>query len=115
MSFPSLLERNNSWSKDHLGFKYVYGSRFLGQSKNKVCVFKMLINLPSSGVNLVKRMYVGGGMENSWITFEHVKRLKDWTTFACHVYNNKYCKVLTIACCDMQSEDGIAQTLFGKT
>jgi hypothetical protein len=51
-------------------------------------------------------------MENSWIMFDHVKCLKDWTTLACHVYNSKYCKVLTIACCDMQSEDGVAQTLF---
>ena len=26
-------------------------------------------------------------MENSWIMFDHVKRLKDWTTLACHVYD----------------------------
>ena len=25
---------------------------------------------------------------------------------ACNVYDNKYCKVLIIACCDMQYEDG---------
>jgi hypothetical protein len=31
---------------------------------------------------------------------------------ACHVYDSRYCKVLTIACCDMQSEDGAAQILF---
>ena len=31
---------------------------------------------------------------------------------ACHVYNSKYCKVMTIALCDMQSEDATAQTLF---
>ena len=30
----------------------------------------------------------------------------------CHVYENRYCKVLTIACCDMQSEDGAAQIFF---
>ena len=51
-------------------------------------------------------------MENSWIMFDHVKRLKDWTTLACHVYDSKYCKVLTIACYDIQFEDGVAQTLF---
>ena len=44
--------------------------------------------------------------------FDHVKRLKDWTTFACHVYNRKYCKVVTIVCCDMQSKDGTTQTLL---
>ena len=32
----------------------------------------------------------------------------------CHVYNSRYCKVLTIACCNIQSEDGAAQTLFWK-
>ena len=31
---------------------------------------------------------------------------------ACHVYDTTYCKVMTIACCDMQSEDAVAQTLF---
>ena len=98
--------------KDHSAFKFVHGSRFPGQSKDKVFVFKMSVDLPGSGVELVKRMQVGGDMENSWIMFDHVKRLKDWTTMACHVYDSRYCKVLTIACCDMQSEDGAAQTLF---
>ena len=31
----------------------------------------------------------------------------------CHVYDNKYCKVLTIAYCGLHSEDGATQTLFG--
>ena len=51
-------------------------------------------------------------MENSWIIFDHVKHLKAWTTLACHVYDSKYCKVLSIACCDMQSENDIVQMLF---
>ena len=63
--------------KDHSGFKYVHGSRFPGQSKDKVFVFKMSVDLPGSGVDIVKRMHVGGDMENSWIMFYHVKRLKD--------------------------------------
>lgn len=33
---------------------------------------------------------------------------------ACHIYDNKHCKVLTIACCDMQSKDAQAQTLSGR-
>jgi hypothetical protein len=75
--------------KDHSSFKYVHGRRFLGQSKDKIFVFKMPVDLPESGVDLVKRMQVGGDMENSWLMFDHVKRLKDWTTLACHVYDNK--------------------------
>jgi hypothetical protein len=57
-------------------------------------------------------MQVGRNMKISRTIFDHVKRLKDWTTLACHVYDSKYCKMLTIACCDMQFEDGVAQTLF---
>ena len=33
---------------------------------------------------------------------------------ACYVYDSRYCKVLTIACCDMQSDDGTTQNLLGK-
>ena len=72
----------------------------------------MSVDLPCSGVELVKRMQVGEGMEKFWIMFDHVKCLKDWTTTACHVYDSRYYKVLTIACCDMQSEDGATQILF---
>ena len=51
-------------------------------------------------------------MKHSWIVFDHIKHLKDWTILACHVYDNKYCKVLPIACCDMQSKDGVTQILL---
>ena len=30
------------------------------------------------------------------------------------MYDSKYCKVLTIACCGIQSEDGVAQIFFWK-
>ena len=46
--------------------------------------------------------------------FDHVKRLKDWTTMTCHVYNCRYYKVLIIACCEMQSEDNATQIFFWK-
>ena len=74
----------------------------------------MSIDLSGSGVELVKRMQVKGDMENSWIMFDHVKRVKDWKTIACYVYDSRYCKVLTIVCNDMQFEDGTTQTLFWK-
>jgi hypothetical protein len=72
----------------------------------------MSVDLPESGVDLVKRMEVGGYMNNSWIMFDYVKHLKDYTTLECQVYDSKYYKVLTIACCDIQFEDGVAQMLF---
>jgi hypothetical protein len=37
--------------------------------------------------------------------FDHVKRVANWTTMACHVYDPIYYKVLTIVVCDMQYED----------
>ena len=46
--------------KDHFAFKFVHGSRFPGQSKDKVFVFKMSVDLPSIGVELVKKMQIGG-------------------------------------------------------
>lgn len=57
------------------------------------------------GVELVKRMQAGGDMKTSWIIFDHVKCLKDWTRIPCHVYDIKDYKVLPIVCCDMQSEN----------
>ena len=51
--------------KDHSTFKFVHGSWFPGQSRDIVFVFKMSIDLPSSGVELIKRMQVRG----TWRTF----------------------------------------------
>ena len=71
----------------------------------------MSVDLPWSD-DLVKRIQVEENMKNSWIMFNHIKHMKDWTTLACHVYDSKCCKVLTITCCDMQSVDGATQTLL---
>jgi hypothetical protein len=57
--------------KNHSSFKYVHNSTYSKQSKDKIFVFKMSIDLPGSGVDLGKRMQVGGDMENSWIMFCH--------------------------------------------
>lgn len=65
----------------------------------------MSIERPRSGVDLVKCMQPGGSLENVWLMFDHVKRVKDWTSMACHRSNSNYCKIMTIAVCDMQSKD----------
>ena len=95
---------------------FVQESKFPGQGTDidKVFVFKMSEVGPASGVDLVKRMQPKGDLECVWMMFDHVKRVKDWTTMACHVYNSLYCKVMTIAVCDMQSENYTAQVLFWK-
>jgi hypothetical protein len=46
--------------------------------------------------------------------FDHVKRVKKWTTMACHVYDSIYYRVMTIAVCNMQSEDTTAQSVLWK-
>lgn len=94
--------------KYHYALKCVYGSHFLNQSKDKLFLFKMVVDFLATGVEIVNCIHARRCMENSWIIFNHVKGLKDWTKMACHVYNTKYCKVFTYICCDMQFE----QTLF---
>lgn len=95
---------------------FVQESKFPGQGSesDKVFIFKMSEIGPGSGVDLVQRMQPTGDLENAWIMYDHVKRVKGWTTLACHVYDAHYCKVMTIAACDMQSEDAAAQTLFWR-
>ena len=98
--------------KDYSGFKFIHENKFPGKSKDKVFVFKMSIDCSGSGVDLVKRMQPERDLQDCWIMFDHVKRMENWTTMASHVYNNKYCKVMTIAICDLQFEEAEAQELF---
>jgi hypothetical protein len=93
---------------------YVQRNQFPGQGDDadKVFVFKMSEVGPGSGVDLVRRMQPGGDLENAWIMSDHVKRVKGWTTMAAHVYDGTYQRVMTISCCDFQSEDKDAQVLF---
>ncbi len=66
------------------------------------------------GVNLIKRMQLGGDLEKSWMMFDHIKHVQGWTTMACHVYDLVYCKVMFIAICDMQSEDNETQCILWR-
>jgi hypothetical protein len=100
--------------KTYTTIEYIHANVFPGQSKDKVYVFKMLEDEPGSGVDLVKRMQPGGDLENAWLIFDHVKPTKEWTTMACHVYNAAYCKVMTIAICDMQLEDTKVQCIMWR-
>ena len=97
-------------------WKFVQQNRFPGQGADmdKVFVFKMSEVGLGNGVDLVKRMQLGGDLENSWIMFDHVKQVRSWTTMACHVYDSTYCHVMTIAVCDMQFEDVGALSIIWK-
>ena len=96
-------------------FKFIHDSVFPGQGKEKVYMFKMLTKGSGSGVDLVRRMQPPGDLHNAWLMFDHVKRVKYWTTMACHVYDMEYKKVMTIAMCDIQSEDTEVQVQFWRS
>jgi hypothetical protein len=85
-----------------------------GSDSDKVFLFKMSEVGPSSSVDLVRRMQPSGDLQDAWIMFDHVKRVKKWTTMACHVYDSTYCRVMTIVVCNMQSEDAAAQSVLWK-
>lgn len=46
--------------------------------------------------------------------FDHIKRVKGWATMACHVYHTTFCCAMTIAVCNMESEDVTVQLVFWK-
>ncbi len=64
-------------------------------------LFKMSMHGNGSGCDLIKRMQLGGDLQTTWIMFDHVKRVEGWMTFAYHVYEFFYYKVMTITICDM--------------
>jgi hypothetical protein len=104
----------SSFSSSDSCWVYVQENKFPGQGSDsdKVFVFKMSEVGPGSGVHLVKQVQPGGDLEDVWIMFDHVKRIKHWTTMAYHIYDSTYCRVMTIAVCDMQLEDAVAQSVL---
>jgi hypothetical protein len=49
---------------------------------------------PKSDVHLVQQMQPGSDLQDAWIMFDHVKRVKHWTTMACYIYDSAYCWVM---------------------
>jgi len=72
----------------------------------------MLTEGPGSELDFVKHIQPGGDLQNGWMMFDYVKRVKEWTTMDCHMYDSQYKKVMTISTCDMQSEDMKIQVQF---
>jgi hypothetical protein len=83
-------------------YDYIQKCCFLGQVVGqKVFIFKMLINGVGNGVNLVMRMKPTWDLHNIWVMFDHVKCVVGWITMVYHVYDLIYCKVMSIAICNM--------------
>lgn len=82
-------------------YSFIQDSVFPCQGKDKVYLFKISEEGLGSGVNLVRRMQSGGDLQNSWCMFDHIKRVKGWTSMDAHVYDLEFCRVQTICVCDM--------------
>jgi hypothetical protein len=63
-------------------------------------------------MDLVRRMHPAGDLDNEWMMSVRVKRVKGWTTMVAHVYDGTHQRVMTIACCDFQSEDKNVQVFL---
>lgn len=97
--------------KDQSTLTYIYDSNFPEHVRPNNYFHNN--SRPSRAWCEVCETYVGWrGMKNTCIVFEHVKRLKDWTTMAYCVYNGKHCKLLIITYCDMLSRNDTTLTLF---
>jgi hypothetical protein len=57
----------------------------------------MLVDGLGSSVDLVKAMQLEGDLENAWLMFDQIKHIQAWTTMACHMYDARFYKVMTIA------------------
>ena len=44
--------------------------------------------------------------------FDHVKRIHNWTTMACHIYEPNFYSLMTIPICEMKGEDVDSQLLL---
>lgn len=64
----------------------------------------MFVDGLGSDVELVLRMQPGDDFQICFVMFNHVKRVKSWTTIARHVFDLTYCKFMTIVVCNMQTK-----------
>ena len=71
----------------HSSWAYIQRNMFpdQGDDSEKVFIFKMSKVGAGSGMDLVRRMQPGRNLEHTWIIFDHVKFVTNWTTMACHV------------------------------
>jgi len=88
------LQGCNNWA-------FVQENKFPNQGfdSNKKFVFSEM-DLGSE-IDIVKWMQLGDDLQDAWIMFNYVRQMKEWTTMACHVYDPKFCCVMTIIVCDM--------------
>lgn len=63
--------------KKSLTYDFTHNNDFSSQGSHLIYLFKMSICSVRIGVDLVKKMQPRGDLENVWVMFDHVKRVKE--------------------------------------
>lgn len=74
------LQGTTRWS-------FVHEKIFPSQEKkgDKMFVFKILKVGHDSWIDLVQKIQLSGDLQDAWVKFDRVKRIKRYTAFACHM------------------------------
>lgn len=88
---------------------FPYTQRFLfpiqGSKNDRPYVFKMSTKGPGLGVDILRRIKVGGPLEGSWVSFNGMHRIySGWLTFSAHIYDHNIRALCTIFTCELKSE-----------
>ena len=51
------------------------------------------------------RRFRGGDLDKRWIMFDHLNRVRGWTTMSCYVFDSGMCRLMTIATCEILGDD----------
>jgi hypothetical protein len=93
-------------------YAFIQLSDKFGFGTGRYYIFKMSEDGPGSGVDLVTRMQPGRDLDKRWIMFDHLNRVRGWTTMSCYVYDSEMCRLMTIATCEILSDEVNSQKLM---
>jgi hypothetical protein len=62
-------------------------------------------------MELVIRM-TKGDLKTSWVMFDHIKKMHDWTTMGAYVYDPFGHCLMTIVLCEMKAKDFKSKACF---
>ena len=69
-------------------YDYIQDNRFPRQRNiiDIIYFFKMFTVEVGSNVNLIHKMQLEGNLQFSWIMFNYMKRMFEWTLLTAHIY-----------------------------
>lgn len=92
----------------NIRFPYIQRFLYPGQASatDRCHIFKMSVKGPGSGLDLLRRMQLGGSLDGAWVMFDVMHRCtKGWLTFSAHVYDHNFRALCTIFTCELRGED----------